>query len=716
MKMERFLIALLTASLTACGGGSPFATDTTDPGSTDVKIALVASSPTLGSSAVQSITLTATVTDLNNVVKQDQDVIFSSTDGLLTQSAASTDATGTVTATLSSGTDQSIRTIRVTATAGVAEAVLDIPITGTVITIDGDSSVSAGGTVSLSITAKDSDGNGIPNAALTVQSANGNTLTADSITTNANGQQAVGVTATAAGTDTITVSGLGTSATFSLSVPSDSFSVSIPNSINVGACATVRATWVANSAPQSGQTVNFHTTRGTFYTNAACTTSTTDPAIKTTDASGIATVYLKSDSAGPVTVNAWADGGSPAGSDSAKFGAVTPAKLVLSADATTILRNSSSTITAIVRDASDNLVEGAGVVFSVVQDKGGSLTPGSVTSDSLGRASTTYTAADATTATNGVQIRASVVGTSLTEDIYLTVGGQGLGLSIGMATTLQTENENSLYVWYGTLKVVDSNNAPVANQPVSLRVRPISYDRGVRVYSGSSWVAVSSISHFYILGANPKQSKPCMNEDVNENGIRDEDEKDLDRIPIEDFDADGILDFVNEDVDGDGNLDVDEDLNNDGVWDANEIDYDGDGNMDVDEDTDNDGLLDVWTEDWDGDGDVVADSTEDTNGNGLQDEDYNVNRRLDPGTVLSISGDAETNEFGEVVFALRYQKDYANWVDVEITATAQVVGSDSSISSAFELIPTADDVKDIAKAPPGAISPFGNGDSCLDPY
>ena len=73
---------------------------------------------------------------------------------------------------------------------------------------------------------------------------------------------------------------------------------------------------------------------------------------------------------------------------------------------------------------------------------------------------------------------------------------------------------------------------------------------------------------------------------------------------------------LNEDVDGDGYLDVDEDtLIRNGRLDSGE-DKDFDGNLDVDEDVDGDGRLDTVNEDRDGDGrlDRVG---EDLNNNGL---------------------------------------------------------------------------------------------------
>ena len=77
---------------------------------------------------------------------------------------------------------------------------------------------------------------------------------------------------------------------------------------------------------------------------------------------------------------------------------------------------------------------------------------------------------------------------------------------------------------------------------------------------------------------------------------------------IADTDGDGMLDgiefndsqtseFVNEDIDGDGNLDLDEDVDGDGKLDVAE-DVDGDGILDAGEDLDGDGKLDTYESVW----------------------------------------------------------------------------------------------------------------------
>ncbi|MBF0215936.1 MAG: hypothetical protein HQL30_02960 [Candidatus Omnitrophica bacterium] len=60
----------------------------------------------------------------------------------------------------------------------------------------------------------------------------------------------------------------------------------------------------------------------------------------------------------------------------------------------------------------------------------------------------------------------------------------------------------------------------------------------------------------------------------------------------EDIDGDGHLDAMNEDIDGDRNFDTGEDTNHNGVLDPGE-DIDGDGVLDLSEDLDGDGNLDI---------------------------------------------------------------------------------------------------------------------------
>jgi hypothetical protein len=54
-----------------------------------------------------------------------------------------------------------------------------------------------------------------------------------------------------------------------------------------------------------------------------------------------------------------------------------------------------------------------------------------------------------------------------------------------------------------------------------------------------------------------------------------------------------------------------------------------------------------------------------------------------------------------------YPQNHARWVDVTLTATTSVQGTEFASSSSFNLPINGDDVDDENEAPPGSSSPFG---------
>jgi Tfp pilus tip-associated adhesin PilY1 len=136
---------------------------------------------------------------------------------------------------------------------------------------------------------------------------------------------------------------------------------------------------------------------------------------------------------------------------------------------------------------------------------------------------------------------------------------------------------------------------------------------------------------------------------------------------------------LSEDADNDHHLDVNEDLNNNGVRDVNEPDVDGDGRLDVDEDTDGDGVLDDYSyyriaSNYPGDWSKVISNTIDVNMDGTIDttvsstnEDMipkvNVGWLFDfPGKLAAHDGvdndaDGSTDETGERALGERVVSD-----------------------------------------------------------
>lgn len=88
-------------------------------------------------------------------------------------------------------------------------------------------------------------------------------------------------------------------------------------------------------------------------------------------------------------------------------------------------------------------------------------------------------------------------------------------------------------------------------------------------------------------------------------------------------------------------------------------------------------------------------------------DDLNGNGLLDPGIPLSVVAGGKTDALGLTTVSLRYPRDRANWVRVELTVTGTVAGTESLARNAFWLGALAKDVTNIDIAPPGFTSPYG---------
>jgi hypothetical protein len=109
---------------------------------------------------------------------------------------------------------------------------------------------------------------------------------------------------------------------------------------------------------------------------------------------------------------------------------------------------------------------------------------------------------------------------------------------------------------------------------------------------------------------------------------------------------------------------------------------------------------------------------EDIDGTGIYElsEDLNLNGKLDPGDVAAVSpGSVTTNSAGSAFVNVTYPQDHAEWVQVELTATATVAGTQASTSSTFWLPMLAADLASATVVPPGQLSPYGTETSCANP-
>jgi hypothetical protein len=605
---------LRNISVTASASG--FSATTTvqviaaNPPPTVGTLTLTTSSPTLPSDNSLSATITAIVRDAQNRLLANVPVNFSSSTGAIaTSGTGTTNASGQATATLTTPGDPSNRAITVSATAGAVTQTINVDVAGTTLTVAGPPTLALNAVGTYTITLADSAARGITGRAVTVTATNGNTVTPGSVTTDSQGRATVQLTVNGPGAGSISATGLGLVATQSISVNADSFLITTP-ALNGAELAltpsgsplilhpiTVR--WLRNGVAVQNQQVSFATTRGSLSSATA-----------TTDANGDATVSISSQNAGAALLSATASlAGVPvAVSRATEFVALTAASIDVQPGVFTIAPRQSTTITAIVRDAGNNLVKNKTVTFTLADNTGGSLSVGSAITDSQGRAQTVYTAGSGTSAQNGVQITASVVQSSppVTPDaVSLTVAQQSLFISLGTGNTIEEPNPAQYRLPFA-VQVTDANGNGVAGVNLTMSVLSIRYLKGQRAWNGSSWLGYA--------GGTP--TGICPDEDVNRNGVLD----------------------------------------------------------------------------------VTPTSTEDANSSG----------RLEAGNVALVTPSSVTTDAtGVALIGVVYPQEHAYWLEVTLEARAGVAGTETARATTFLLPGAANDFNREDNAPPGPISPFG---------
>jgi len=530
--------SLLSLMLAACGGdenSSPLAGkgnnngDIEDGGGQVVagSINLFSDSPQIGTASGSETTIRATFQDDNGILLSDIPVSFSTSDATLKVVNSVTDENGSANAVLTNPNDPRNRTINVSATAGGMTDTVGVQATGTGISISGPTAVSLGATANYTIRLTDSSGKGISGEAVNIDSSGTNTLSLASQTTSTTGTVSLNFTANSGGTDTITVSAYSgasrVQATVDVQVDQDSFLFSSPAqnaTVNLNNTETLTVQLSSDGTAVSGETISFTATRGSLSTTQT-----------TTNSAGQASVGISSSTAGPSVITATVSGGLAA-TRKIEFVATTPTSIIIQADNTQLRPQQETEITAVLRDAENNLVKGQPVTFSIVSDESnGQLRESQATTDSLGRATVTYEAGNSGTGDGGVVILASTsAGTQPSSQLSLTVGGQPLRITLGTGNEIQ-EPDSVRYDKEWVAFVTDVNGAPVSGANVELKLLPLSYGKGFYIPTDidgngepDQWV--------------PNRSATCSAEDLNNgNGIID---------PGEDLNNNGQLDPSND--------------------------------------------------------------------------------------------------------------------------------------------------------------------------
>ncbi len=653
MRKYAWLLGTVAAALVlaGCGGnsgassfaGNASSSSTSSSGVSTggvTAITMTASAPQIASSNSTPVTITATLTNASNLVVSGVPVAFATSTGVLAPTATSatgsvagtSDINGQAQASLSTPDNPTNRNITVTATVGKVTASVVIAVVGTKIALTGPSSLIQGATGTFSASLTDSAGNGIANTTVTASSAKANTLSAPSLVTDATGNVTFTLTATNAGTDTVTVTALGQSATSLLSVSSQAFSFTAPAagaSVALGAVEPDTLLWTNAGAPVIGQAVTFATTRGLFSGGLPTATGTTDN-------NGNVTLSLSSTTAGPAVITASATGVSA--DVQLNFVATNPTQIDLQASPDVIPTAGQSTITAIVRDANNNLVQNQPVSFTLTDKTGGAISVATATTSAQGVAKTVYTATGTASTSNGVTVTAALVNNpAITSSVTLTVGGQTVFLSLGTGNTITplpaTGPPYTQYSEPFAIQALDSAGNPVVGATVTLTVVSLP-PTGATAPTAPNFNTTTSYAAYrkgyWYTGTDPISGDVCA--------------------------ATGWCQLVNADC-------LNEDLLGTGIY----------------------------------------NSSEDVNGNG----------KLDPGNVATVTpGSVTTDSTGSAFVAVVYPQDHAEWVQVVLTATASVTGTQTSTTSTFWLPILASDINNAEVRPPGAISPYGTNVNC----
>ena len=423
--------------------------------------------------------------------------------------------------TFTSGSNRTNRTATITATAGSATKTILINITGSTVSVNaGSSSISTTGSTTLIVTAKDFASNAVPGQTVTLsQSGTGSVAFGSATgTTDAGGTFQTTIAGNTNGAVNIFATALGATGSTTITV-TDAATVfhidqqRLCTGAYPGSCAVVPG----NPNPTAMQlgsylelevnaagaaNVVFATSTGTF----------TDPATPAHTGSlitvpagnlvaGKATAYLSPTSAGIATINVY-DAANTATRDnlSVAITSATPYSVTIQATPTVVptsvgTTTHSSRLIAMVRDVHGAPVGNALVMFTIVNPTGGGETVSDVVvptaattagGHNLGEAQSSFTSGSMPSGQYGVQIRATVAGTTVQtgtapsgNDASIVISGVAGSISFGQATVLRVDSSNANYILDMSAVVADANGNPAPDKTlVNLSLWPIAWSTG----------------------------------------------------------------------------------------------------------------------------------------------------------------------------------------------------------------------------------------------
>lgn len=541
--------------------------------SSSLLISLATSNATVKSDGSNSATITATVTDPNNIAVPGTTVTFTKGTGQLGTSSGVSSGAGIVTIPFSAVAfdkvtgapiDKTNRTETITATVAgtTTSAQIPIQVVGSILTLTPSlTTVPVGGTLTLTATAKDASQTGVSGQSLryTIPAGKGTlsggsgasgSATSQVATTLANGATpAITFTPAVAGNVVVTVEWLNaagdvtltSSATINVTVVGVSFAVTQPTSnptpLALGGTQAVSVSVPSSISGTAVASVRFSTTLGTWSNTTKVSTvvplgNAVNEILSGGSSSGTASVQIDAlDASGKTlaTLNQLFALSAPA----TAAGVITLQSSISNVAPSTAGSSNSATLTATVRTSGGgNTVGGAAVLFEIMNPTGSGeqISPVVAKTDSSGQAVATFTSGSQSTV-GGLKIKASVVGTAANCDNSVTpalpgicdvkaifVNASGVSVSLGYASVISSVDNNTNYQLPMSVLVVDNAGTAVKNALVTLSAFPTQYLTGSRDHV--------TCAPTYNLGY------PKANEDINENDNLD---------PGEDLSADGAI-------------------------------------------------------------------------------------------------------------------------------------------------------------------------------
>ena len=448
----------------------------TDDNSNELSLRVLSNVNSINTGGTDVANITALVTDADNNALADTAVSFSSTGGVLQSISGSTDENGEASATLKLPQDFQNRDIVVTVSSGGADAEVMVTALGSTLEVTGPDTLVLGDKAELVLSLIAGNGEPISNQVIEVTSSVGNTIEPAVAVTDSDGRVSI-LVGSDNSDDKIRISALNSTvtATHSFEVAEDvlRFASNTDGAeLPVSTTNRIVVYWSSQDAVVSGQELRFSTTAGEIVGDSTIET----------DATGKATVRIRSSSAGPATITVeGADEGTPKTSVDVEFVATEPSIVSIDATTTRVHATEASTLMAVVTDDNGNPVKNQTVDFTSVDLKGGQLNPASAKTNSSGVASVAFTAGANATELDDIVIEARVKGSDMYDELSLTVVERALNVTIGTSNEINIKPLGTQYALPFIVQVADGSGTPLENATVELSIRPIRYTKGYMV-------------------------------------------------------------------------------------------------------------------------------------------------------------------------------------------------------------------------------------------